>query len=622
MNIIKFFLMFILFQFLSGCATLSAEKCYRNYLDSQDFLSSFFIQKCYNFKSASNSLKEQCENNDYSSCHYLAKIYQHENHNEHANEYFKIACRAGEIVESCYEINDRFTLCTLGDIKRCFEIGEYGVACDFGNQKACFLKEKRICDKNRELSPSSFNVLKNACKEGVAESCLYLGNLILKEDLDRYESFLEKGIKIFQFACKKYKKGCNEMHASIKIKMLHDLKTDCNNNLMDSCHKLGMRLRADNSEENLKKGLVYFEKACFGGLLKSCESIKNHFFQTGNERKLGPIINQMCFLGSKKECKEIESLKTACEEGNPEKCNSIAEYMIEENLETSIKYRKEACFLGSKKSCDNICKSGDKDFCYMLANDYLKSNDLDKTGEYLKTACYLGDAFSCSNLLTLSNSNKFWDLGLDQNELLKQSCENGDEISCQIYDTSCLMQGMAYPNDKSAKECLEKIAKKDLELSKRNKNNSFAEHLKRCKTGNFLSCTYVGEAYASGIGVKKNKQSEKKYLALACDQNEPYACYALSWIDTKRKKQYLKQSCENGYKLACKAIDNLREKEIKETLIKERPKDAQNLVSKCNDYISFKSLINLMALEVKKSCKDSLLSQGVFFNSKVQNCFS
>lgn len=613
MSVLKISLMLILFQFLLGCATFSGEQCYRNYLNSQNFISSFFIQKCSNFQNASNRLMEKCEKKDYSSCHYLAKIYQHKNLNNDANEYFKIACQSGKIIESCYEINDLLTSCKLGRIEHCLEIGEFDVACNLGNQKACFLKEKRMCDKNVELSPSSFNILKNACETGVVESCLYLGNFILKNDSN--ELLIEEAINIFRLTCEKHKKGCDEMYASIKTKMLHDLKTDCDNNLMDSCHKLGTGLMADNSEENLKKGWVYFEKACLGGFLKSCEAIKGHFFKTGNEKKLGSIVNQMCSLGSKDECKEIESLKTACEEGHPEKCNTIAEYMIEKNPESYKKYKKRACLLGLKESCEQICKNGDKDFCYMLANDYLKSNDLDKTAEYLKIACYSGDTFSCSNLFVLlSNTSKFKNLKLHelyqiQHQLLKKSCENGDEISCRTRGIICIIDYMANASDKSAKECLQKIVKRDLETIERNETNSFTEHLKRCETGNFLSCTYVGEAYKSGIGVKKNKQAEKKYVTLACNQNESYACFILSSLDKKREKEYLEKSCESGFKYACETLDNIKEKEIKEILIKDRPEDAQNLVSKCEDYISSKLLIDALALEVKKSCENSLLSQ-------------
>lgn len=178
------------------------------------------------------------------------------------------------------------------------------------------------------------------------------------------------------------------------------------------------------------------------------------------------------------------------------------------------------------------CKKRDYNACYLLGVAYKKGYEVlpndKKAGYFLSLACQKDIAKACVILSSMASDTS------GKLDLYKKACDLDDLESCNK-----LANILLDSNIESDKQTRYSAIKKACKLSGDSKcekaNASYtlgvysADSIKECEIAaaegsDTTECGKVGDSYANGINVSRDKQKAKYYYGLACKSNVVY-CY-------------------------------------------------------------------------------------------------
>jgi len=137
-----------------------------------------------------------------------------------------------------------------------------------------------------------------------------------------------------------------------------------------------------------------------------------------------------------------------------------------------------------------------------------------------------------------------YSLNVEQ-KVYKALCESSDTGSAKI--KACYRLGKLYYYAKENKTKNYKTARKYLEIA--------------CKEDEVSACYMLSAIYYQGLGVDKNFTIGNKYSLKACNLGNPHACQSLGYvwsvgqgtgkIDKEKSAKFLDKACQNGVYFAC-----------------------------------------------------------------------
>lgn len=364
-----------------------------NIADRDDLFES--TKKVYNEGNASSEdlfaaqkqFELACENEDFKSCYYLAKILieaskADENRNRKPR-YISIA------------LNNLEKACEAGVVKACAELGY--------NLYGGYLGKK---DESRATLASRW-----ACDQGDAFGCRVLGFHISdstgSDDLKK--SLYEKSCRIggingssaCYYIAKNYQSGVNGLSVDLNQATKYYMRA-CDQGDPNGCKSAGEIIQSGNLSElfgqRRAKALIWFEKACDAGRRDICEKLgKPHPELTRSKNGCENNDLYFCHQYATKFLTGIRSiniLEKNCQLGYSDSCVWLGKSLQIISKQEAHNYLKTACDDGHGRGC------------YFLGKYYLESKvvlkDIIKTQKYFELACNVYEVeFACRALSRL-----------------------------------------------------------------------------------------------------------------------------------------------------------------------------------------------------------------------------
>lgn len=304
--------------------------------------------------------------------------------------YLRLACDLGD-KKSC-DIYNEFNLAYDGSVIYVRDGIKYKPDCDKGDVKACaklgFIYEKihkldeakkiweLTCENNfyedcqklgLELYKTSHTYdakiatyLEKACKSGLTQSCITLGDIYYNGYLEYYGVKKDKK-KAIQY----YHKACDD-GSNYTCSILGDIYAS------GKLIKFGI-------ERDMEKALYYYRKICDGG--------SNYYCYTLGDMYSGGYLVKIGIEKDTKKAMEkaIKYYQKACDNKHTDSCWKLAK------------------ITNSKEYLLKICDYGSGYGCFVLASVYENENNIDLAEKYYDKSCKIGITDGCHSYKILQH---------------------------------------------------------------------------------------------------------------------------------------------------------------------------------------------------------------------------
>ena len=468
-------------------------------------------------------------------------------------------------------------------------------ACDQGRQKAC-IDLFHTYVKRTPLQKSMLRIRQlgiKLCEQKEAEICGVTAHLHKKN---------EGGAIDYKMARTLNQKGCELGHALV-----------CYN--LARSYQINEGVEADQvskfKEENLKKALFYYQRACKLEDEPSCKKAEEIKQQTMViDQKL--TVSQLRTLCKNNRVKACEML---CQQGGNRDCfyAGVLYHLGRNTSQDFVKARsfyQLACDQDFKLACANLghlymngkggkvdkklgflytnkaCQAGDAMACDNLAEYYRVGKgvhkDIQKALSLYTQACNQGQMTACRNLgglyadgkevkQDLLYAQKLFMMGCTEDD---ESCEFLASLTARLHEKNKGKENQAevstskgsQTTTKKRTQLIKACKKKDFQSCKElaikmlNEEKPKWDHIRKllghtCKKAK-LGCIHFADALYKGLGGKHKKSRAQTLYHEACERQESEACLKLGVMYDKDKNvvksnQYFKKGCDQNHDGSC-----------------------------------------------------------------------
>ena len=515
---------------------------------------------------------KKCDEGEMKECANLAEVYQQNNQEKEATNYYKKACNGLEYsaclvlggqaqkIGNFKEAKDLFNKVCKSNIKLgCLNLKEVEVLedklsqstkkCEGNELKECSVAGILLLKINR--STEAKNMLVKACDGNIMEACLALGNFQVEQ---------------------------NDM-----VDAKNKFTKVCDNGQPLGCTRLGVLLKPTNPET----AKVFLNKACNAGEMEGCLHLGNMELEYGNFDQTKNLLLKACKSKLQVACNSFEEVKKVegkivlmgklCDDSQIKACNELGQTF------TTYKKYKEAN-LYFKKSCDL------KDFmgCYLQGANEKNLNNRLESFRLLKLSCDNNIISGCHGLGELQLKDNYE----EAKKLFQKACNEKFKESCDILKNlnsleeklsphkykcdqgqlqECMDVGKAYAEISISIEAAKYFQKSceggvmdacllsgDLAMKLDNINEAKKAHSKACEAGILLSCRSLGLVFK-----KQNNLAEaRRWFKKSCDGDDQLGCMGLGGIEVQQNNLsaaivLFKKACDRKVPEACNVLKKI-----------------------------------------------------------------
>ncbi|MCA9598322.1 MAG: sel1 repeat family protein [Myxococcales bacterium] len=282
--------------------------------------------------------------------------------------------------------------CKPGDAAEC------KAQCDKGHAGSCgaLARLEKDPDKAKEL-------FQKACDGDDASACRALGERLGSGDPDKAAALFEKACNGGDApGCTQLGKLTKDAAAALAL-----LQRGCDAGDPDGCASAADRVRAAGSSlEDQRRALLLDNRACQGGVSRSCVTIGRAYDGGFKLFAKNPILAQMSF-------------RRACYRGDAQGCFELGRSMYEEDKEEAKRDFRMACLQNVVPACAGLV--------VLFGENHAVFPD-PKVRMSLERSCMSGNSLDCTvlGLVDLANHNKTTLVSL------QRACGEGQKLACTL----------------------------------------------------------------------------------------------------------------------------------------------------------------------------------------------